>query len=106
MYFLIPWYDAKSVLMQVSLGQEPLGQRRMKLGGTHLVLPVLDDLLICLLVLLRRLLQLDAVDLYPEKLCREVFVEDEFVTLPHLTPLARPQPHSYRSMPPQMISSF
>lgn len=48
-------------------------------GWAHLVLPVLQNLFICFQVLLNSLFELDAVDLDPEEISREVGIEGEDV---------------------------
>lgn len=55
-------------------------------GPAHLVLPVSEDSFMRLLVLLRRLLQLYAVDLNAMELRREIAVEHERIPVVHVSP--------------------
>ena len=68
---------------------QPLSQSN---GMSHcsimdLVLPVLDDLLVGLFVLLLRLLELDAVDFYAVQRRRERVIEAEHIPVLHLAAL-------------------
>ena len=53
----------------------------------HLILAVLQDLVICLLVLIHRLLHLDSIDLDAVQALREVRVEVELILIAHFPSL-------------------
>jgi hypothetical protein len=71
----------------MNLPLHPRGGWLKQPKSAHLVLPVLQDLVVGLLVLLHRLLQLDGIDLDAEQLRREVHIEAEDVVVIHLPAL-------------------